>query len=144
MTEAIQRIEQLSVSSQDKMRQDLDSCASRILSDITDGKYTRLVVEDGLALSLLSDGRKIPIAAVSQGTIEQVYFSLRMAAGELLYEEDYPVILDDTFVCYDDKRLERALKWLYENKKQILLFTCQKREEEALKRMGLPYEKIEL
>ena len=73
-----------------------------------------------------------------------MYFSLRMAAGELLYEEDYPVILDDTFVCYDDKRLERALKWLYENKKQILLFTCQKREEEALKRMGLPYEKIEL
>lgn len=144
MTEAIQRIEQLSASFQDKMRQDLDAYASRILSDITDGKYTRLVVEDGLALSLLSGGRKIPIASVSQGTIEQVYFSLRMAAGELLYEEDYPVILDDTFVCYDDKRLERALKWLYENKKQILLFTCQKREEEALRRMEIPYVKTEL
>ena len=55
-----------------------------------------------------------------------------MAASEILYEEDYPVILDDTFVFYDDKRLENTLRWLKKNKKQVIIFTCQKREGELL------------
>ena len=119
-------------------------CVSEIICELTSGKYSRLVIEDGLTLSLLSGGRKIPIEQVSRGTIEQIYFALRMAAGEYLYQEEYPVILDDTFVCYDDVRLEQALRWLYKNKKQVLIFTCQKREEEALKRLGIKYRKIDL
>lgn len=144
VTEAIRRIEQLSAGFQEKMQQDLDIYASRILSEITDGKYTRLVVEDGLSLSLFDGGRRIPAARVSQGTVEQIYFALRMAAGELLHQEEYPVILDDTFAYYDERRLERTLKWLYNNKKQVILFTCQKREEEALRKIGIPYRKTEL
>ena len=103
-----------------------------------------MVLDEGLSLSVMSKGRKIPAEHLSQGTIEQIYFALRMASAEVLYEEEYPIILDDTFVSYDDKRLQYTLKWLYQNKKQVLLFTCQNREEELLKQLEIPYNKIEI
>ncbi len=139
--QAIRKIEELSVNLQEKMKEELNSHTSRIISEITEGRYTRLLVGEGLSLHLLCDGRKIPVTQVSRGTAEQVYFALRMAAGELLYQEEYPVILDDTFAYYDEKRLEQTLRWLYKNKKQVIIFTCQRREEEALVRMGIPYVK---
>ena len=51
----------------------------------------------------------------------------------------YPLILDDTFACYDDRRLARTLDWLCENREQILLFTCQNREAEVMRREGIPF-----
>ena len=115
------------------------------MREITGGKYTRLVVEEPLKMSvLMEDGRKVGIDRLSRGTIEQIYFALRMAAGELLYEEEYPVILDDTFAYYDEARLENTLKWLAANRRQVLLFTCQKREEEILGELGIPYKRQEI
>lgn len=136
---AADRIGELAGKLQNCLQQDLNTRASEIIGEITGGKYTRIVIGEGLAMSLLCGGQKISVSRVSQGTIEQIYFALRMAAGELLYEEEFPVILDDAFVCYDDERLARTLKWLYQNKKQVLIFTCQQREEQLLKKMGIPY-----
>lgn len=141
---AQERMKELSGELGKKLQQELDIRISEIISEITGGKYEKLVLGEELSLSVLSEGRKIPAEQLSQGTIEQIYFALRMAAGEVLYEEEYPVILDDTFVCYDDMRLKRTLGWLYRNKKQVILFTCQKREEETLTRMGIPYRRIEI
>ena len=115
----------------------LNEKASKILAKVTDGKYTRLLIEDSLKLILLSEGRRIPAERVSRGTVEQVYFALRMAASEVLLEEELPVILDDTFVSYDEERLESVLEWLAKSGKQVLLFTCQKREMKILSEMGV-------
>lgn len=141
---AVQRLKELSDELGKKLRKELNTRASEIISAVTGGKYTRLIIDEGLEMSLLCGGKRISAGQVSRGTIHQVYFALRMAAGDILHREEYPVILDDTFVCYDDMRLERTLQWLYENKKQVLIFTCQKREEEALERLGIPYMKHEL
>ena len=65
-----------------------------------------------------------------------------MAASEMLLEEPMPVILDDTFVNYDDERLERTLQWLVKNRKQVLIFTCQKREEQALLEREIAFHKV--
>ena len=87
----------------------------------------------------------MPLEQVSRGTIEQAYFALRMAAMDVLCgEEELPVILDESFAFYDENRLKETLKWLAESRTQVLLFTCQKREEEALSEMGIPYRKIVL
>ena len=110
----------------------LNEKASKILAKVTDGKYTRLLIEDSLKLILLSEGRRIPAERVSRGTVEQVYFALRMAALEILYGEEVPVILDDAFGCYDEKRLKYTLKWLSEQSRQVIIFSCQKRELEIL------------
>lgn len=124
---------------QGQLQYDLNRTASDVISCITDGKYTQLIVEEDLRLSFLCEGRKIPAENVSAGTLEQVYFALRMSAAKLLYEDEYPVILDDTFAFYDEKRLQNTLSWLADQDEQILIFTCQKREEELLERQGAAY-----
>src|SRR5699024_8627616 len=73
---------------------------------------------------------------LSRGTLEQIYFSVRMAAAELLLEEPMPVLLDDTFAFYDEKRLESVLKWLSSQKRQVIIFTCHKREQEILDKVS--------
>lgn len=107
--------------------------ASSILSVITDGKYSRLLIDEQLEMSVYSQGRKIPVERLSRGTLEQIYFSLRMASLDILYEEEIPVILDDAFAFYDEKRLESVLKWLSEQSRQVIIFTCQRREKEILR-----------
>lgn len=140
---SIERLNQLSIQMQTNLGTDLNEKASEILGKITDGKYKKLIINKDMKLFLMTDSGKIPVERVSRGTIEQVYFAIRMAAVDLLYEEEFPVILDDTFVFYDDRRLENILKWLSENKKQVILFTCQRREIEAAEKMNLPFHKYE-
>lgn len=115
---------------------ELNRTTSEILKEITGGKYSMLMIDDKLKMHLYTGEKKIGIEQVSRGTIEQIYFALRMAASYILFDDEYPVILDDTFVYYDDVRLENTLRWLVKNKKQIIIFTCQKREEEVLKKLG--------
>ena len=45
---------------------------------------------------------------------------------------------------YDSQRLRNTLKWLSENKQQVLIFTCQEREIEALEALGLEYHMVRL
>lgn len=111
----------------------LNQKASQILERITGGRYTKLLADENLNMTLLEDGRRIPVERVSRGTIEQVYFALRMAAVDMLYEEPLPVIFDDAFACYDEKRLKSTIKWLSEQQRQVIIFTCQKREQEIVK-----------
>ena len=132
---AMQKLEDLSKDVHQELGVKLNEKASAILSEITGGKYEMLFIDEKLKMSLYTAGKRISIEQVSRGTIEQIYFALRMAASEILYEEEYPVILDDTFVFYDDKRLENTLRWLKKNKRQVIIFTCQKREQEILNRI---------
>lgn len=107
----------------------MNRTASAILYEITDGKYARLLVNENLEMAVLCDGKRIPAERLSRGTLEQIYFSIRMAALDLLYEEEFPVIFDDAFVCYDEKRLKSVLKWLREQPRQVIIFSCQTREK---------------
>ncbi len=134
------RLKELSRQMQDQMKKAMGGRVSEIVNELTGGRYDRLQVEDDFSISLWQEDRKIPARALSRGTIEQIYFAMRMASVEMMQEEEYPLILDDTFAYYDDERLENTLKWLAENKKQVLLFTCQKREKEALDRLQIPYQ----
>ena len=87
----------------------------------------------------------IPIESLSAGTADQVYLALRLATIRFITgEEDaVPLILDDSFALYDDDRLRKAVRFLAENYRgQILIFSCQHREEEALQEEGLPYHLI--
>ena len=111
----------------------LNRKASDVLEQITNGRYTRLLADEQLNMTLLEDGRRIPVDRVSAGTIEQIYFALRMAAADMLYEEALPVIFDDAFAFYDENRLKSTLKWLSEQQRQVIIFTCQKREQEIIK-----------
>ena len=83
---------------------------------------------------------------LSIGTIDQLYLSLRLSAIQEITEEKMPIILDETFAYYDDKRLENILKYLNENytENQIIIFTCSKREKEILEKNNIRYNYINL
>ena len=69
---------------------------------------------------------------LSRGTLDELYFSLRLALCELILPEESspPIVLDDAFVNFDEERLSRALLLLKElsRKRQIILFSCHERE----------------
>lgn len=64
---------------------------------------------------------------LSQATMEQVYVSIRLALATTLFEKTkFPIIIDDSFVNFDQNRTERMLQMLSTIKEehQILFFTC--------------------
>lgn len=111
----------------------LNKRASDIFAEITDGRYQSMDIGEKLQISVWNGVRRIPAERLSRGTLEQIYFSVRMAAAEILQEEPLPVILDDTFAFYDEKRLKSALKWLRGQKRQVIILSCNRREEEIVK-----------
>lgn len=116
-----------------------------IFGELTQGRYQRGIIDENFQIRLDTGDRYAGLHQVSQGTAEQVYFALRMAAGELLCrEEELPVILDETFAMYDDKRLCEALEWLHRNRAQVILLTCTRREIEALESLGIPFHQVDL
>ena len=141
---AADHLEQLSEEMRGYLKRDLNEKASSFICEITGGKYKKLVTDEKLHVSLMTDEKRVEIEQVSRGTVEQVYLALRMAVGELLCEEEMPVILDDAFAYYDEERMLQTLRWLKEHKKQVIIFTCQTREEQVMKEAGLVYHKIEL
>ena len=134
---AAEKIGELSAALQKRMEQKMNNLLSELICELTDGKYTHLVIDGSLKVSILEDGKKIPIERLSRGTAEQVYLALRMASAKVFQEEELPVILDDAFAYYDDVRLGNTLKWLAKHRKQVIIFTCQKREEQVLKELGI-------
>ena len=113
----------------------LNRRASEIFAAFTDGAYQSLRMDGERHLSVWDGVRNIPAERLSRGTVEQIYLAVRLAAADILLEEPVPLILDDVFAFYDDKRLESALKWLSSQEKQVIIFTCHKREEEIAKRV---------
>lgn len=114
----------------------LNRRASEIFSELTGGRYRGVSVGEKMEITVWDGERNIRADRLSRGTLEQIYFSVRMAAAELLLEEPMPVLLDDTFAFYDEKRVESVLKWLSSQKRQVIIFTCHKREQEILDKVS--------
>ena len=62
---------------------------------------------------------------------------MRLAICRLALREDVPIVLDDALVRFDDERLRAALRLLRQEAeaRQVVLFTCQSREQAALAQM---------
>lgn len=104
--------------------------ASNYINRLTNGAYTLDMwgLEEGLAL-LDKDGKRLDLSYWSSGLGDQVYLALRLALAKVFsYQVDaLPIILDDIFVRFDEKRQQSALQLLAElgQEQQIWIFTCQ-------------------
>ena len=141
---AAERIQNIAKEMQDGIGKRLNEEVSEIFAEMTDEKYEKVWIDEQLEMSLFTGERKVSMNQVSLGTLEQLQLALRIATANIMYEEKYPLILDDTFAYYDDQRLERTLRWLDKSGHQVIVFTCQKREEELMKKNGILFHKIEL
>lgn len=123
----------------------LDKEMSGILAQITGNVHEQLQVTDGQGIVLAEQLQKRTPEAYSQGTMQQAYFSYRMAAGHMLMkEEPLPFLLDETFANYDEERLRQTLWWLAEQENQIFLFTCRETEMRLLTEEDIPFASIRL
>lgn len=123
----------------------LDKEMSGILAQITGNVHEQLQVTDGQGIVLAEQLQKRTPEAYSQGTMQQAYFSYRMAAGHMLMkEEPLPFLLDETFANYDEERLRQTLRWLTEQENQIFLFTCRETEMRLLTEEDIPFASIRL
>lgn len=140
---AMKTIEEISGNINHQVGGRLRQRTSQILSEITGGKYGEVLMDENFKMSVDTGQRVVSLERLSRGTLEQIYFALRMAAGELLCgKERFPVILDDVFGMYDEERLGAVLRWLHKEQKQIIISTCHKREMEILEKEGIPYQKL--
>ncbi len=109
------------------------------------GKYKKIGLDSQMNLVATAGKRRLHPWQLSQGTMEQMYLALRMGAGGFFTrEESMPILLDEVFAAFDEKRLQGTLQWLGRQKQQIFLFTCQKREIDILESQGIPFGKIML
>lgn len=145
ITAAMDMIMEIADSMQDVIGERLKGKISEIMCELTDGRYRHVSVQDNFQIELHTEDMVVPLYQASKGTVEQVYFALRMAVMDVLcQEEELPLVLDEVFAMYDEKRMGRALSWLSKNRGQVLLFTCQDREERVLDNLRIPYHKISL
>ena len=112
----------------------LNHLAGDYLAKLTGGKYDKVsLTRQFEALAEEAGGLQPRRAlALSQGTADQLYLAVRLAACKLVMpqEEPCPLVLDDALANFDDSRMALALECLEElgEERQILLFTCHSRE----------------
>lgn len=141
---AISVIGELSADIHDSFGQQLNAKVTEIIRNITGNKYSNLKVNEKLEVKVDFHGTYVSLDCLSAGTIDQIYFALRTAVAELLLGQDeVPLLLDDSFALYDEPRVRACLKEL-SCRKQVILFTCHKRERQLLDELGVAYHFVEL
>jgi uncharacterized protein YhaN len=105
--------------------------ASRYFMQMTDGHFVKLVSDDSEAKPVLlaqrANGSQVRVEGLSEGTRDQLYLALRLAALEIRRDAGYdlPVVLDDVLMTSDDGRAALALRAIGEFSRghQVILFT---------------------
>lgn len=142
---ASETMSRLAVRMSKTLEHTLDKEMSEILAQITGNVHEQLQVTDAQGIVLAEQMQKRTPEAYSQGTMQQAYFSYRMAAEHMLMkEEPLPFLLDETFANYDEERLRQTLRWLAEQENQIFLFTCRETEMRLLTEEDIPFASIRL
>ena len=118
---------------------------SKTISKISDEKYKNIKITDNNIIVEVENGNYVPISVLSEGTISQLYFSLRMAILGEITKENLPIFLDESFVFFDKGRLINTINYLNTNyKNQIIIFSCTEREKEILNKLNIKYNLINM
>lgn len=125
---------------------DLVRRASEHLSNLTEGRYTGLLIDelgDGDLFQVVGPGlpKPVPLAApISTGTLEQAYLSIRLAIVDHLDHgtERLPLFIDEAFANWDAPRRDRGFDVLRElsRTRQVFAFTCHPHMAEHLEARG--------
>lgn len=103
--------------------------AQQYLAYLTSDSYKEIKLDSSLrARTAGDDGTLLDALRLSSGTRDQLYFALRLAVCQVLsHQESIPLLLDDPFLTWDNKRMERGLRLLQTLSKgrQVILLTCR-------------------
>lgn len=123
----------------------LNERASFYMGKITNGKYDNLNIDEKLNITVNGKHSLIAANRLSKGTIEQIYMSLRLGAADLIFEDnEMPILLDDAFAMYDNKRMGNTMRFMASEMNQVIMFSCHTREKVMADKLGLNYHLITL
>lgn len=111
----------------------------RIFNAVT-GRNIKVKISDDFSIMISDDSIPRGINSYSGATVDQAYFALRVAIADMISpkDENYPIMLDDPFVQYDDGRMNNGVEFLadYAEKGsangQIIFASCHKRVLESV------------
>lgn len=137
-------IEKASIEIRKNFNPKLNKEASKIFSKLTDGKYENIYIGNNYGILAECEMMQRNLENFSSGTIDQAYLSLRIAISKLICKNQVPLILDDTLVRYDLKRMENTLGFFKNNKEipQTIIFTCHDYIVKAAQIQGISVIKI--
>ena len=110
--------------------------AAEYFAFLTDGRYDEVTLTRDLEAKARLSGDAVgwELDYLSAGAKDQLYLALRLAVCDLALpgEDPCPIVLDDALVTFDNERMARALELMraIAEKRQVLLFTCHRRESE--------------
>ena len=132
LTLAQETLEQAATELQRRFAPRISARARELFARLTDNRYDRLLLASDLSMEVAATDEDTTHGVLwrSDGTADQLYLALRLAVAEELTPHA-PLVLDDAFVRFDEKRLASAMTILndYAKTKQVILFTCQEREK---------------
>ena len=114
-----------------------------IIKLITNGKYIKVYLNDNITVEDCNN-KIYDIERLSYGTIEEIYFSIRISIVLMICDERVPVIIDEGFAYFDDKRLRVILDYLYKIDNQVILFSSSNREKNILDMYNYDYNFVQL
>ena len=119
--------------------------ASELFSQLTLQSFSGLSTDFGerdepVLFGVRPSGERVDVDGMSDGTLDQLYLSLRLASLEkyLQDNEPMPFVVDDILIRFDDERAEATLRVLaaLTSKTQVLFFTHHSRLVEIAKKVG--------
>ena len=129
---AIDTLNEAANQLQRKFAPRIASRAQELFTQMTGGRYTRLLLGEDMTLSVRTENEDTMRPGIwrSDGTLDQLYLALRLAVAEALTPHA-PLVLDDALVRFDEKRLALVMEILkaQSESRQVILFTCQEREK---------------
>lgn len=97
---------------------------------MTSERYDKVIPPQGNGLFQVEDSENIryTVEELSQGTIDQLYVSLRFAIAKAMRDQfDLPLLIDDAFVHFDETRTTQTIHLLehLSKEQQVIFFTCK-------------------
>lgn len=138
-------IQELAGSIYDQYGAGINKRVSDMVSHITDGQYTDVILDEQLNIKVRKNQQYLGTEFLSTGTLEQIYLAVRLSVAEEMSRAGMPLILDDIFGSYDDARLEAVLQCLADYRaEQVIIFTANDRLADVLDRTNIEYTFIEI
>lgn len=131
-------LDEANTTLQNRFSPALGAAAADIFRRLTAGRYEKVLLSRDFSLETEegADSAARSVQLLSQGAADQLYLAVRLAICDMVLPEgkSAPLILDDALLSFDEERLHAALDYLVEESahRQILLFSCQKREQAYL------------
>ena len=123
-----------------RVRPELGELASAFLTDVTEGRYTQLEIDEAYNIVVLDEGEEKPV--ISGGEEDVANLVLRLAISQMIAERaGHPLsllILDEVFGSLDVERRDRVVQLLHrleDRFDQVILITHIETVREGLDRV---------